>query len=664
MTATKTLDLKQLFLLFSVCGFLLYGNTLGHDFALDDALVYTDNEYTKKGFSGIWDQLSNDQFMGFYGEKKDLVSGGRYRPLSMVVFNIQYAINGESPFLGHLTNVLFYILNGVLLYLVLQRLLVHYERNDFLSYLSFPLLISLIWFFHPIHTEVVANIKGLDEMMAFAFELITLLLLLRYLTSKNALYLLAMSFTYFLALLSKENAVTWLAVFPLCIYFFTEHSFKRAIPAYLAIFSSFIVWFIIRYQVIGGGISSVADNLMNDPFLESTISEKYATIVLTLGKYLQLLIFPHPLTYDYYPKHIPIVDWGNLLVLITLAIHALLIFIMIKGFKKKSLFSFSILIYAITLSIASNLFFPIGAFMNERFIYVSSLGIAIPIAYLLYYQFPKWIQEKKQQQSIISSITMAVLVLFAGKVISRNPVWENNFTLSTNDANISVNGAKSNVMAGGLLTEKAQETQDPVLQKQYLEKALYHLDRAIKIYPEYIDAYILMGNAQWDYSKEAERAIPYYLQVLSINPLHDNAWQNIYIVLEQSKNPEYKISTYKSLLQVNPNDSKLYLNLGRAYGKEKNDMVNSIAIMEDGLDRFPKQFDLLSNLGTAYGIVGNYQKALDVLVRAKEIRPKDANVYVNLGLSYFYTNQLELAQEAFDQASELNPQIDRSQFPI
>ena len=141
----QNLAYPKVFFLFLTLGFLLYGNTLGHEFALDDAIVVTDNDFTKKGFSGIWDQLSNDQFVGFYGQKKELVSGGRYRPLSMVVFNIQYGLFGESAFVGHFTNVLFYILNGFLLFLVLNRLLYSYTFKH--QWISFPLLISLLWFF-------------------------------------------------------------------------------------------------------------------------------------------------------------------------------------------------------------------------------------------------------------------------------------------------------------------------------------------------------------------------------------------------------------------------------------------------------------------------------------------------------------------------------------
>ena len=255
--------------------------------------------------------------------------------------------------------------------------------------------------------------------------------------------MLLIGIVYFLALLSKENAITWLAIYPLTIYFFKADQLKKSIPAFGAIFISAIIWLFIRHQVVGESISeNVADTLMNDPFLESTNSEKYATIVYTLGKYIQLLIFPHPLTYDYYPKHIPIVQWANPYVLTSIVAYLMLILLSFKGFLKKQIPAFGVLIFLITLSIASNLVFPIGAFMNERFIFVSSLGFCIILAYILTVMVPKRSQNFQKAKKL-AGITMAiVLLLYAGKTISRNRVWKNNLTLSTNDANISINGAK------------------------------------------------------------------------------------------------------------------------------------------------------------------------------------------------------------------------------
>ncbi|MFT6947099.1 MAG: tetratricopeptide (TPR) repeat protein [Vicingaceae bacterium] len=654
----KKLSKLQVFGLFAILGFLLYGNTLTHEFTLDDAIVITENDFTKKGLSGIWDQLSNDQFVGFYGTKKELVAGGRYRPLSMVVFNIQYAFAGENPFLGHLSNVLFYILNGFLLYLVLSKLLPKFDGK--LEAYSFPLLVSLLWFFHPIHTEVIANIKGLDEIMAFCFELTTVWFVIQYLENKKIQNLILVSALFFLGLLSKENTITWLAVIPLTIYFFTNYSNKKALPVYGALFLASAAWAAIRYQVVGGSLSSVADNIMNDPFLEATSAEKYATIMLTLGKYVQLLVFPHPLTYDYYPKHIPIVGWGNKWVLFSILTYITLAGITVWGFFKKNLIAFGILLFVITLSIASNIVFVIGAFMNERFVYVSSLGFSLILGYGIF----KLLENTTLNKNIIWGGLIVIFGLYSVKTISRNRVWESNLTLSTNDANISVNGAKSNVMAGGILTENAVKLTNVVEKRKMLKEGMVYLERATSVYPEYIDALILMGNAKWELTKDIKQALPYYYRILAINPYHTNTLDNSYIIIEQSRNADDKINAYKTLLQYNPNQLQAYLNLGRTYGIEKNDLTNAQLYLETARKISPGNYDVLTNLGTLYGILKSYDKAIEVLERAISMRPDIAKTHVDLGLSYFFTNQLERAKKEFDTAVQLDSSINRLQFPI
>lgn len=645
-----------------ISGFLLYVNTLGHDYTLDDAIVITENDFTKKGISGIWDQLSNDQFVGFYGEKKELVSGGRYRPLSMVMFNIEYALFGQSPFVGHLMNVLWYLLNGVLLFLVLHKLFPkNWESN---SIVQLSLLVSLLWLFHPIHTEVVANIKGRDEIMAFCGELLTLFFLLQWLENKKMSLLLSMAGSYFLALLAKENAITWLAIFPLSIYFFKKAQLKQALPAFGLLFAVGLVWLGIRYQVVGGGISNVADNLMNDPFLDSTNSEKYATIVLTLGKYIQLLFFPHPLTYDYYPKHIPIVGWNNPQVILTIFLYLALVVGAVIGFLKQKLYGFSILLFFVTLSIASNLLFPIGAFMNERFVYVSSLGFCLVLGQFLVFGIPSFINKVKQQKQVFSVLIVLIFSLYTLKTVSRNMVWKNNLSLATHDAKISVNGAKSNVMAGGLLSEEAAKTTNPVEKQKLLVQGIKHLEQAIRIYPEYIDALLLMGNAQWELNKIAKNSIPYYKRILAINPNHQNAWSNLLIVLEQSKNSAFKISTYEELQRINPQVEKVYVNLGRVYGKEQNNLNKALEVFHSGLQRFPNSYELLSNIGTVYGLQGNYPNAIQVLEKATQLQPNNSKAFIDLGLSYFYNQENNKAKTAFDKAKQIDPNLDRSKFPI
>lgn len=652
---------SKVFLLFTICGFLLYGNTLSHDFALDDAIVIQDNQFTKQGLQGIWDQLTNDQFTGFYGVKKELVSGGRYRPLSMVMFNIEYALVGDSPWIYHLLNVIFYILSGFLLFLVLKKLF----SDSFQSpWISMALLASLLWFFHPIHTEVVANIKGRDEIMAFLLELISLFALLKYIDNKDKQWLLWMSIAYFMALLAKESAITWLAIFPLSIYFFRKESFKQAILPSSLFLAVALAWLFIRYQVVGSGIENVADNLMNDPFLEASISDKYATIIYTLGKYLQLLCFPHPLTYDYYPKHIPILSWRDPFVLLSLISYVLLVWFAVQGFIKRKLYGFTILFFLVTLSIASNLFFPIGAFMNERFVYTSSLGFSLMAAQFFLFALPKFSGGWHKHQNGIKGLLAMVFMLYSIKTIDRNRVWENNLTLSLNDANISVNGAKSNVMAGGLLSEEAAKISNPQERKKMLKEAEFYLQRALNVYPNYIDALILMGNLQWELKNDLAAALPYYQRILNINNQHQQTWENIFMVLESDQDVDQRIAAYQRLLSYNHRQANIYLYLGRAYGREKGQLQNSIQLMEKGLEFNPNHFELLSNLGTAYGLQKNYAKAIEIMERARSIRPNVAKVHSDLGLSYYFSGQMEKAKASFDRAKALDQSLDRNQFPI
>ena len=63
--------------------FALYYQSTNFGYVLDDQIVVSENKFTKKGFEGIGDLLTNESMTGYFGEQKDLVEGNRYRPLSL-----------------------------------------------------------------------------------------------------------------------------------------------------------------------------------------------------------------------------------------------------------------------------------------------------------------------------------------------------------------------------------------------------------------------------------------------------------------------------------------------------------------------------------------------------------------------------------------------------
>ena len=106
-------------------------NTITHDYTQDDAIVINDNEFTTQGFAGIPALLKYDTFRGFFkvDGKEKLVSGGRYRPLTPVMFAIEYQLFGYNPVIGHLLNILWFALLVLVLYYDSLYYLYQYSRQ-------------------------------------------------------------------------------------------------------------------------------------------------------------------------------------------------------------------------------------------------------------------------------------------------------------------------------------------------------------------------------------------------------------------------------------------------------------------------------------------------------------------------------------------------------
>ncbi|HRI59336.1 MAG TPA: hypothetical protein PK228_06425, partial [Saprospiraceae bacterium] len=131
--------------------FLLYANTFSHGFVLDDSIVITDNMFTKKGAEGIPGILSKDTFFGYFKVegKAELVMGGRYRPLTLVLFALVYQLFGESTFVFHLLTVLLFATTCVVLYRTLLLLFRPRFGEDYTVLLAW--MSAVLFAAHPIH---------------------------------------------------------------------------------------------------------------------------------------------------------------------------------------------------------------------------------------------------------------------------------------------------------------------------------------------------------------------------------------------------------------------------------------------------------------------------------------------------------------------------------
>lgn len=474
-------------LLLFVLAFALYNASIGFGYVLDDEIVLSENQFVKKGCAGIKDIFTTDSFTGYLGEQQDLLQGARYRPLSIITFAIEYQLFKLNPKISHFINVLLYALTAVILFHLLTLLFPAHGKKWFPA---IPFIAAALFTAHPLHTEAVANIKSRDEILSFLFSILALFFSIRFIRAGRAYYLLLSALAFFTALLAKENALTFLAVIPLAIYFFECPGSKKILSAFLPLLFATGAYLLLRYAVIGYLVDSgkAATGLMNNPFLHATATEKNATIFYTLLLYLKLLLFPHPLTHDYYPYQIPILDWSDFRAMAGLLVYAALGAFALFNFKKRSIPAFSVLYFLFTVSIVSNLFVPVGTFMNERFLYMPSLGFCILIAYWLVEKIPALVRKSALSAAAVPVIFGIFIVSYSFKTLQRVPEWKDILTLSRSAATVSTNSARANSFYAYELYRTSLGIAGTKEKLKMMDEAMPYVERALKIYPTYPDA--------------------------------------------------------------------------------------------------------------------------------------------------------------------------------
>jgi protein O-mannosyl-transferase len=691
---------KVQWIIFSIA-LLIYVNTVPNKWAIDDGLIIHQNNFVKRGVSGIPDIISKDAFAGFYGKDINAIAGGRYRPLTPALFAIQAEVFASTkidqnqaevkdkeghvikdlsdttwfPNSLHFFNALWYALLCLLIYRTLLLLLnskqeTNNTKADFLAFAT-----ALIFTVHPLHTEAVANVKGLDEILTMLGSIATLYFVLRHYIlhrNENGLshkkYLIMALVSYTLALFAKETAVTFIAIIPLVLWFFTAASTKTIFKLVVPLLLPLLFFFGVRSAVLHQpNKAEVAEELMNDPFLvldpkaqyapliegsdikmlvnpnENTFtkmpySNQLATNFYTWGKYLQLLVAPYPLTVDYYPRHIEIKSFKDVGVIFSVILHLFLLAWALYHIRKKKILAFGILYYFITFSIVSNLFFPIGTNMAERFMFMPSLGFCLIVASLLYELGKKW--SDKKTDNGFTSIYLglgALTIIYSWMTFQRNFDWKNNYTLFSKDIVVSKNSGKINTDLAAEIINQAfpinsilkeentfneedgielQKTDDE--RKELLWNAIQHLNKALEIHPMSNLAWFKMANAH------------HFLGEMESNNPKENI-NNLNIALaayeeaEKYKGKDTTITNFKSICNMD---------IGKLQGQKLGDIAKCIQFLEKATRLNPKNAEAYLLLGTAYSMKKDYEKSIFYTQKSLALRPKDRDTKKNLATAY------------------------------
>lgn len=624
------------FIIFFVALFQ-YGNTFEHDYAWDDAIVITGNDRVQQGLSQpseFFRNIKGDEIQYRYG----------YRPISLFSFGLDIALSEMTPKTGHVMNVLYYALLCCLIFYFLRRM---FPEKGVL----FSAIVVGLFLIHPVHTEVVANIKSRDEILAMIFGMSSLIFYLSFLEKekKKWVYAVLVIISLVLSFLSKENGITFTGVLLLTGYIKKAENVKMYLKFGLPLVGGIVLIF-IRFYVYSDAIFEnnateliesfkyKEDGFLGNPLFDAKgYKEILPNIFYILMKDMGLMLLPLTLVHDYGFSHSTIVGWFNPLVIVSVFVHLGLIYLVIREFKKKSILLFGILFYFITLSVYLHIVQIGPDYMGERFLFIPSLGFLIAVVIglerLLKTSFesktePIW--KNKKGKIALAAIALLFILGFA-KTADRNNAWENNETLFETDIVALNNCARAQYNYACLLHDAYYKNPSP----DQKDKILYHYQRAVDISDRSMKAILDLGAAymefgQMDSGKRCfEAAIKVYPKLVA-------PYMQLGKYYLSQNNFEQALVTYKKAQKI-ANSAEIHYFIAFCLMK-MNKVDLSITVLEQGKKLHPENYEYFELLSILRIVKKDYKLALISIKKAIEIAPdnqtlKDKRAWIMNSLS-------------------------------
>jgi Flp pilus assembly protein TadD len=480
-----------------------------------------------------------------------------------------------------------------------------------------------------VHVEVVANIKGLDETAALLFSLLGLFLLLRSIDRKQSWLSYAGAAAIFAACLSKENAVTFAATIPLVLVVFRKLSWKNAVTTSIPALAAVALYLVIRFAVIGSASSAPSQEFMNNPFLVFTgsgwspmsFAEKMQVIFATFWKYATLVVLPYPLSHDYYPRQIESTSFTNPNTLMGMLIAVGLILAAVKGTLSKAPWAVGLVVTIASFSVVSNVVFPIGTTMGERFLFMPTFGIVLAVGALL----------GAASNTTLRKVGVVATGLFviAGSVISvaRTSAWRNNETLFFADITASPKSAKLNGACGGTYLTNALKSGSADSAVTLAQQAVPYLSRAIELHPTYGVCYYNRGTCYVILGKYREAVADARLAM--------------------QYNGDKKAA--QKLL------ARALRDLGRQLGERENNIAGALEVLKESWTLYQEDAQTAHLLGIGHGISGKHAESLQWFQQAVEIDPQSPQYLRDLGTAYFLNGNAAKRDEFYAKASSIQP---------
>lgn len=616
--------------------FLIYFSSLWFGFVMDDRAVIEQNRLVQKGIAGIPELLTT-----FYWQGYTQINAGLYRPLSMVMFAVEWQLSPNNPFIHHAVNVLLYALTAWLLFGFLRKLF----PGRSIWYAG---VVTALFIAHPAHTEVVANIKSRDELMAFLFFICTGLALIR---DKNRWGDVMAASTFFLcSLLSKESGLLFLPVFLLTLLI-KGKSIKASVLHLVPLLVVAVVWFAWRTYVVKSASPVVPYSYLDNSIVGCTgWAERLGTGLTVLGRYMLKCVWPYSLSYDYSFNEIPCVSLFSLVPVIVVSVVIGLLVAAWHYRNKLPAFSFGVLFFFVTIALTANVFFLIGTTFADRLLFTPVLGFLIAMVWLLFEKFPAG--QQGSPGNVVVFFLAGMLLAYSYKTVARSADWASNEQLLKHDTRVAVNSSRVHFNYGSYLLNNLSANEQQ--KKLQLEESIQYLQKAFQIDSFYALISLNLGTAYYRIA-DYKQALVYLNKARQQAPDNHDILMNYADALFMNARYDSAIAYYNLLLNDSTGTAENYNMLGTAYFNLK-DYTKAEAVFRQGMALYPSYYTLWFNCGNALAASARYDEAIQAFKKAYELNPADKKILQFIAMAYRAQGDLENSQYYMQKLNGLDGQ--------
>jgi tetratricopeptide (TPR) repeat protein len=500
----------------------------------DDGQYITENQHVKNGLNY---KSIHWAFSSYHA--------ANWHPLTWLSHMLDIELYGLNPGAHHQTNLIFHIVNALLLFFAFRKMTSNLWQSGF---------VAALFAIHPLHVESVAWVAERKDVLSTFFWMLTMFSYARYAAHPGINRYLPVVGFFILGLMAKPMLVTQpfvlllLDFWPLRRMQFNATAddghklqqrpqglliFWEKIPLFSLALASSVMTFLA--QKSGDAVGSM--NLY-------PLATRVANALVAYVKYIGKMIWPANLAVFYpYSESLPgwqIIGAGVLLGLITFAA--------IRSFRQRPWFIVGWLWFLGTLVPVIGLVQVGLQAMADRYTYIPLIGVFIIVAWGV----PELLHRWRRKEKLLGLTAISVIIMLGITSWLQTRYWENSHALFKHALNVTENNYLAHNALGNALKEQGK-----------INEAMRHYLSALEIKPDYAAPHYSMGHTLAEQGK-LDDAINHFQKALQIKPDYAEVHDNLgYAFMMQGK-IEQAILHYSEALRMKPDDAEIHNRLGLA----------------------------------------------------------------------------------------------------